>query len=119
MTNGMLNVPTQVSVTLRGTVPQSAAAYSREKVARVMEHTSEPILTASVVLTHYPDPGHVHPATAEAALDVNGTTIRASAASDDHFAAVDLMQDKLQRNLTEHLDRLRSLRRRQPRAAAT
>lgn len=112
MRTGETRVPAQVTVTLRGEVPQTAADYARDKVERVMGHTRDPILAAKVVLSLHPDPAHASPAEAEATLDVDGTLVRATAASADHFAAIDLVEAKLHRNLTEYDDKRRALHRR-------
>ena len=44
---------------------------------------------------------------AEATLQLNGAEIHASAEDDDMYAALDLLLDKLSRQLTKHKEKLR------------
>lgn len=44
---------------------------------------------------------------AEATLQVNGAELHASAEEDDMYAAIDLLTDKLSRQLTKHKEKLR------------
>ncbi|SES48876.1 ribosomal subunit interface protein [Pedococcus cremeus] len=100
--------PAPVEVTQRGEVPAGAADHARSKVEHVVRLAHEPILAARVVLTMSPDPAVERSARAEASFDVNGTPVRAHAVADDMFAAVDLLEEKLERNLVQHGDRQRS-----------
>lgn len=97
-----------VEVTLRGDVPDGSASYAQDKVEHVARLAREPILTAHVVLTVAPDPAVQRSARAEATLDVNGMAIRAHAAAADMFAAVDFLEEKLEKNLVQHADRMRT-----------
>lgn len=100
--------PAPVEVTQRGEVPVGAADHAREKVAHVVRLAKDPILSAHVVLTAFPDPAVERSARAEASFDVNGTPVRAHAVEADMFAAVDLLEEKLERQLVQHADRLRT-----------
>jgi ribosomal subunit interface protein len=95
-------------VTLRGSVPDRAAAYAEEKVRRVGEVANQPVLSTHVVLTIAGDPARDRPAIAEATLDVNGFSVRAQAAAGDLLGAVDLLEDRLRRKLVQHQDRVRT-----------
>ncbi len=100
--------PAPVEVTQRGEVPAGAGDYARGKVEHVVRLAHEPILSANVVLTRSPDPAVERSARAEASFDVNGTPVRAHAIAADMFAAVDALEEKLERNLVQHADRLRT-----------
>jgi ribosomal subunit interface protein len=100
--------PVPVEVTLRGDVPDGSAAYAQSKVEHVARLAREPILSAHVVLTVAADPAVRRSARAEAALDVGGIPIRAHAASADMFAAVDSLEEKLEKNVVQHADRVRT-----------
>jgi ribosomal subunit interface protein len=100
--------PAPVEVTQRGDVPAGAAAYAKDKVEHVTRLAHEPILAAHVVLTTTSDPAVERGARAEAVFDVNGTPVRAHAVAADMFAAVDQLEEKLERNIVQHADRLRT-----------
>jgi len=100
--------PAPVEITQRGDVPVGAGDHARGKVEHVLRLAKEPILSAHVVLTMSPDPAVERSARAEASFDVNGTPVRAHAVAADMFAAVDLLEEKLERNLAQHADRLRT-----------
>lgn len=100
--------PLSVEVTVRGDVSESAVDYARRKVEHVAGYAHEPVLAAHVVLTVAQDPAVEHRARAEASLDVNGTQLRAHALATDMLAAVDLLEERLQRNVAQHDDRNRT-----------
>lgn len=95
-------------VTVRGDVPERAVGYAEEKVRRAEEVARQPVLSTHVVLTVARDPALERPAVAEATLDVNGFLVRAQAAAGDPVGAVDLLEDRLRRNLLQHQDRVRT-----------
>lgn len=97
-----------VEVTLRGEVPEGAASYARDKIEHVTRLAREPILSAHVVLSVSSDPAVRRRARAEATFDVNGTALRAHVLAADMFAALDLLEEKLERNIVQHADRLRT-----------
>ena len=77
--------PVPVEVTLRGDVPDGSASYAQGKVEHVARLAREPILSAHVVLTVASDP-----------------------AAADMFAAVDFLEEKLEKNIVQHADRVRT-----------
>lgn len=107
MTRGIYQ-PVRVDVQVRGEVPEGAADYVTEKVERVMGIVNQSILSAKAVLTSEPDPAMERPARAEASLDVNGIQVRASAVATDMTGAVDLLEEKLRRNVLHLQDRTRT-----------
>jgi ribosomal subunit interface protein len=100
--------PASLDVVLRGPVPESTVDYARSKVEHVTGYANHPVLAARVVLTLAQDPALDRPARAEASLDVNGTQIRAHALASDMTGAVDLLEDKLRKNLVQFQDRERT-----------
>lgn len=107
MTRGIYQ-PVRVDVQVRGEVPESAVHYVAEKVEHVMGLVNQSILSARAVLTMAPDPAMERPARAEASLDVNGTQVRAHAIASDMTGAVDLLEEKLRRNIVHLQDRTRT-----------
>ncbi|MDX5400646.1 MAG: HPF/RaiA family ribosome-associated protein [Actinomycetes bacterium] len=107
MTRGIYQ-PVRVDVQVRGEVPEDAVRYAAEKVEHVMGVANHSILSARAVLTMAPDPAFERPARAEASLDVNGSQVRAEAVASDMIGAIDLLEDKLRRNLLQLQDRTRT-----------
>ncbi|MGZ4478757.1 MAG: ribosome hibernation promotion factor [Nocardioidaceae bacterium] len=97
-----------VEITLRGAVPADVVDDTRTKVEHLAQYAHEPILAARVVLTVAPDPAVPLRHRAECSLDVNGTMVRAHAVAADMVTAVDLLEGKLQKNLVQHDDRVRT-----------
>ena len=100
--------PASLEVVVRGPVPSSAVDYARTKLEHVTGYASRPVLAARAVLTVAQDPAMERPARVEASLDVNGTQIRAHAVASDMEGAVDLLEDKLRKNLVQYHDRERT-----------
>lgn len=100
--------PPTLDVVARGPVADSDVEYARSKVAHVTGYSTHPILAARVVLSVAQDPAMERPASAEASLDVNGTQIRAHALASDMPGAVDILEDKLRKNLVQFQDRERT-----------
>ena len=88
-----------VSTTTRGEVPEAAREYAIEKVSQLGRYTAKPILFAEVKLTLAANPARPRPAEAEATLDVNGAFVRAHVAAGQLEEAVDLLEQRLKRNL--------------------
>lgn len=100
--------PVAVDVVQRGPVPDGDADYARSKVDHVIGYANQPVLAAHVVLTMAEDPAMERPARAEASLDVRGTLIRAHGLASQMPGAVDILEDKLRKNLTQYQDRERT-----------
>lgn len=88
-----------VSITTRGEVPETASEYAIDKITQLARYTNKPILFAEVKLTLSPNAARQRPAEAEATLDVNGSPVRAHVAADRLEEAVDLLENRLKRNL--------------------
>lgn len=100
--------PVQVDVHVRGDVSRDDARYAAEKIEHVMGFANQSILSAKAVLTMAPDPALERPARVESTLDVNGTQVRAHAVASDMTGAIDILEDKLRKNLVQHQDRERT-----------
>ncbi len=101
-----------VVVSTRGTVPESAADYAAEKVARVVRLAPAPVLHARVGLHVHPNPSVERRSLAEATLDVNGRAVRAQAVAETIEEAVDLVEARLRRRLEVLSSRLDERQRR-------
>lgn len=101
-----------VVVSTRGAVPESAAAYAAEKVARVVHLAPAPVLRARIELHEHPNPSVERRSLAEAALDVSGHAVRAQAVAETIEEAIDLVEERLRRRLEVMSSRLGERQRR-------
>ncbi|MGW0228392.1 sigma 54 modulation/S30EA ribosomal C-terminal domain-containing protein [Actinopolymorpha singaporensis] len=99
---------TPVEVTVRGEVPEEAAAYAVRKVESVLEATRARALYAHVVVVVSENPAQDQPVRVEVGLDVDGVPVRAVVSGHDAFEAADLMKDRLRRRLVRLRDRERT-----------
>jgi hypothetical protein len=102
-----------IQVSTHGVVGRRTIDNAVAKVAQVAHVIDEPVLFARVKLARLADPAARRPCIAEAALDVNGTVIRASVAADEMRDVVDLLEARLRDRLdhySEHRDWIRSTR---------
>ncbi len=91
----------RVEVTLRGSIPLRARDYADEKISALMHLARWPVLSARVKLSrthHRAGDEHV---VAEGTLDVNGRPVRAQVAAASSHEAIDFMQDRLRRKLSQ------------------
>ncbi|MGZ4333859.1 MAG: HPF/RaiA family ribosome-associated protein [Gaiellaceae bacterium] len=82
-----------------------------DAVVRVARFAPRPVLHARVAIRVHHDPALARPAVITASLDVSGRIVRAHATAAQLADAIDLMQQRLRRNL-ERLDERRRARRR-------
>lgn len=101
-----------VVVRTRGADPHSAAAYAAEKVARVVHLALAPVLHAGAELHEHPNPSVERRSLPEAALDVNGHTVRAQAVAETIEEVIDLVEARLRRRLEVMSSRLDERQRR-------
>lgn len=100
--------PVTTDVVVRGPVSERDVDYARSKVEHVSGYANQPVLASRTVLTMSQDPAMERPARAEATLDLNGTQVRAHASASDMPGAVDLLDDRLRKNLMQFQDRERT-----------
>lgn len=87
------------TVSTQGKVPHGAVEYAKRKVESLYRAAPRPVLHASIRLEHETNPGLERPATAEASLDLSGRSVRAKVAAPTMHEAVDLLEDRLRRQL--------------------
>lgn len=95
----------ELIVTTHGVVPEAAKRYATDKITALARFTRRPILFAQVRLILEPNPARERPAIVEATLDVNGQAIRGHLAGHDFFEAIDLLDERLRRQLDRHESR--------------
>jgi ribosomal subunit interface protein len=88
----------EVSVT-HGDVPEAAKQYAIDKVTQLARFTRRPIVYALLRLSVESRRAIERPAVAEATLDLGGQIVRAHVAARDPMAAIDLLDDRLRRQL--------------------
>jgi len=92
----------QISVTFRNMEPKEVLReYVQEKIAKVEKFLDHP-LEASVVLAV-----EKHRHIAEATLVANRTTVNAQEETEDMFSAIDLVMDKLERQVRKNKEKVR------------
>jgi ribosome hibernation promoting factor len=92
----------QISTTFRHMEPSEALkSYAEEKLERVKKYIDEPIV-AQVYLT-VEKIRHI----VEITLNAKGVTIKASEATNDMYAAIDAVIDKIERQLRRYKERLK------------
>lgn len=96
-----------IEVTGRGDVGEQERAYAEQKVGVALAVAHRPVLRAHVVLGRHRDPAVELSATAEATVDLGGTVLRAHAAAPTTTEAVDELEARLRRRLTQAEDRAR------------
>jgi ribosome-associated translation inhibitor RaiA len=116
----MIQQPATVQLTVRGHVPDSSADYATGKVQHVVSRTPDRIQHVHVVLSFAANPAHDTPADVEVEAVVDGASVHVHAAAATLTEAADEASDRLQRQLTDLRERLRSGRRTgAPRSTAT
>jgi len=94
----------QVAVTFRHMESSEAVrSYVEEKLARVRKYIDEPI-DAQVVLSVQKKIYH----RAEVTMVAKGLTMKSAEEKDDMYAAIDLMVDKIERQLKRYKEKLKS-----------
>ena len=81
-------------------VTEAMEEYVKEKLVRLERH-AEPITSGQVTLTL--EKGRQ---LAEASLHVSGADFHATSSHDDMYAAIDLLADKLARQVLKHKEKL-------------
>jgi putative sigma-54 modulation protein len=99
-----------MEVTVKGrniSVTEALERYAFEKVERVRKFFDDEhsVSRAEVELTHERNPSIAAPQVAEATLFINGTVLKAREASEDMYASIDRMSDKLERQVRRYRGR--------------
>ena len=88
-----------LAVDFRGSMSEKVKQYATEKLTRLERYTPRPILHAKVEIHEEGNPAIATPITAKASMDVNGTVLHASVAAKTHEEAIDLLADRLRRQI--------------------
>lgn len=92
----------QITTTFRHMEPSEALkSYVNEKIERVKKYIDEPIVTQAYLTVE--KIRHI----AEITLTAKGVTIKASEASNDMYASIDVVADKIERQLRRYKERLK------------
>lgn len=88
-------------------VSEALERYARKKVSRIGKFfdAGRGVSRAEVELTHERNPSVSEPEVAEATLFINGTVLKAREASGDMYASIDVMSDKLERQVKRYRGR--------------
>ena len=88
-------------------VTEALERYARDKVDRVARFFDEErsVSRAEVELIHERNRAVSEPEVAEATLFINGSVLKASEASEDMYASIDRMSDKLERQVKRYRGR--------------
>jgi hypothetical protein len=101
-----------IEVTLRGNVGDLAGAAAEETVMRALRQAPARVRHAHLVLDWLPDPAVERPALIEVGVDVDGRLIRAKSAAPTMSEAVDELDKRLRRQLSQLRERARTRSRR-------
>ncbi|MBX6763645.1 MAG: ribosome-associated translation inhibitor RaiA [Rubrobacteraceae bacterium] len=99
-----------MEITIKGrniSVTEALEDYAREKVSRLSKFFDDErsAARAEVELIHERNPSIPEPEVAETTLFINGAVLRARGASPDMYASIDLMSDKLERQVRRYRGR--------------
>jgi putative sigma-54 modulation protein len=99
-----------MEVTVKGrniSVTEALERYAFEKVERVRKFFDDEhsVSRAEVELIHERNPSISEPEVAEATLFINGAVLKAREASEDMYASIDRMSDKLERQVRRYRGR--------------
>lgn len=91
----------EVTIDVSSSLGSDAAQYARERVAKSLAHCAEPILSARVRITRHRDPAVARPVVVQVNVDVNGRPIIVEATGTTSHEAIDLVEARLTRRLTD------------------
>lgn len=101
-----------LQVTTQGEVGDADREYALEKIERLVPRASAKVLHARLKLQQEPNPALDRPAVAEMSVDVNGRVVRAHVAARQMSEAIDLLEDRLRRQLTNLNERFETQKKR-------
>jgi ribosome-associated translation inhibitor RaiA len=89
----------QIQVAHRGAVSDELVDYAEQKVRRTAGTAPRPVLFGRVALGVHENPSAARPTSAKAMLDVSGRHVRGHVAATTLREAIDLLDERLRRNL--------------------
>lgn len=117
---GLATGDVDLDVVSKGTlVDEATIAYTRRKILAAARASKAPIRFGRVKFTHEPNPSIARPAIVTVTLDVDGHPVRAQSAGRTTREAVDILEERLRRQLVDAQHRLAFLRRRRRAGTAT
>jgi ribosome-associated translation inhibitor RaiA len=99
-------------------IDDATVAYAKEKIAVAAKAAPERVLFGRIKITHEPDPSLERPMIVSVTLDVNGHPVRAHVAARTLRDAIDLVEERTRRQLSDARHRIAFLRRRHTGIAA-
>ncbi|MBX7159097.1 MAG: HPF/RaiA family ribosome-associated protein [Acidimicrobiia bacterium] len=87
------------SVSTHGKVPHGAVDYAKRKVEALYRAAPRPVVHAAIRLEREMKAGLERPATTEVSLDISGRNVRAKVAAPTLHESIDLVEDRLRRQL--------------------
>jgi ribosome-associated translation inhibitor RaiA len=108
----------EIQVEAQGGIPPGTAEKAREKVGALLRRVRQPVLFARIRLTHAHNPATARPFMIQVNIDVDGRPTRAHVAAERADEAVDLVCDRLDRQLARLRDRWTARHGGTPRAGA-
>lgn len=88
-----------LAVDFRGAIPDKVKVYATEKLAKLERYAPRPILHAKLEIQEAANPAIATPVLAKASMDVNGHVLHASVEGKTPEEAIDLLYDRLRRQL--------------------
>ncbi len=86
---------------VRGDFGDGVRALVEAKLASVVRHAHEPVLSVRVEVDRHPDPAVARPVAVKVGLDVNGHPLHASATARTLRDAIDVVVDRVVRQLDD------------------
>lgn len=88
-----------LAVDFRGSIPDKVKRYATEKLSKLERYAPRPILHAKLEIHEASNPAIATPYAAKASMDVNGHILHASVEGKTFEEAVDLVADRLKRQI--------------------
>lgn len=88
-----------LAVEFRGAIPEKVKQYATEKLSKLERYAPRPILHAKVEIHEEGNPAIPARIAAKASIDVNGNVLHASVSGTTFEEAIDLLADRLRRQI--------------------
>lgn len=103
-----------IEISSSGVVRSSDLAYAEDKLAKVLADIGRPVLHTDIRLEKSADPSLERPAMARIIVLVDGEPVRASVQAAELTEAIDLLEARIRRRITQMAEARQALRRRGP-----
>lgn len=88
-----------VRVSVGRHISAAGVEYAREKIGHVLDHATEPVLSARVRIARHDDPAVAKPFVAQVNVNMDGRAVRVQIAAGSMREAIDLLAARLQTRL--------------------